>query len=532
MAKRELLDCTLRDGGYVNDWEFGHDKIHEIFRRLVSSGVEFIEIGFLDERRVYDPNRTIFPDTQSANKLYQGLDKGNSTVLAMIDYGTCGIEHLQPAADTFIDGIRIIFKEHLMYKALAFCKQVQDLGYKVFAQMVSVTTYTDEKLKIYAEECNKLRPFATSMVDTYGLLDSEHLMHIFSILDTNLLPDIREGFHAHNNFQLGFADAKAFLASDTERDLLADGTLYGMGKSAGNAPLELLMMYMNERQGRSYDVAQVLEAIDNVILDIYNKQYWGYNLLFYISASTQCHPNYVRYFMGKKTLSVSQIVELLNSLQKEKQLMYDAKYAEQMYLEYQNVTCDDKNSLAALKKIFHGQELLLIGPGKNIKRQRSKVNEYIVEHRPLTVAVNYAPKDIKVDYIFLTKSKRYTQLMNDLEGSTNEDVAIIATSNVTRTAGNFRYVLKYESLIDRNAEIIDNSLVMLLKAMEQVGAKKVNLAGFDGYSKNEDNYFDISREYGFVKEKADYLNQYVQDFLQSLDGSLEVNFITRSYYIH
>ena len=183
MATRELLDCTLRDGGYVNDWEFGHDKIVEIFERLVSSGVEFIEIGFLDERRDFDMNRTIFPNTESANKIFAGLDKGNATVLGMIDYGTCGIENLQPAKDTFIDGIRVIFKEHLMYEALGFCNQVQDLGYKVFAQMVSVTTYTDEKLVEYAKACNKLKPFATSMVDTYGLLDEEHLLHIFCILD-------------------------------------------------------------------------------------------------------------------------------------------------------------------------------------------------------------------------------------------------------------------------------------------------------------------------------------------------------------
>ena len=530
MATRALLDCTLRDGGYVNDWEFGHDKITEIFERLVSSGVEFIEIGFLDERRTFDRNRTIFPDTQSANKIFAGLDKGDATILAMIDYGTCGIEHLQPAEDTMIDGIRVIFKEHLMYDALAFCKQVKDLGYKVFAQMVSVTTYTDEKLKVYAEECNKLMPFATSMVDTYGLLDEEHLMHIFGILDANLDPAIKEGFHAHNNFQLGYANAKAFLSCDSPRDLLADGTLYGMGKSAGNAPLELLLMYRNEKQGANYDVSQALEAIDNVILDIYRKQYWGYNMFFYIAASTQCHPNYVRYFMNKKTLSVKQILDILHSLKKEKQLLYDAKYAEQIYLEYQSVECDDKKTLNELKRQFSNQEILLIGPGKNIQRQKSKVRDYIVEHRPLTVAVNYAPKDIKVDYIFLTKSKRYTQLMNDLQDSINENVDIIATSNVTKTAGTFRYVLKYESLIDPDTEIIDNSLVMLVKAMIEIGVNAVNLAGFDGYSKSEDNYFDISREYSFVKEKSGYLNQYVKDFLQEVGDTIQVNFITRSHY--
>ena len=530
MKERQLLDCTLRDGGYVNDWEFGHNRIVEIFERLVSSGVEFIEIGFLDERREFDINRTIMPDTASANKIFAGIDKGNATVLAMIDYGTCSIEHLQPASETFIDGIRVIFKEHLMYEALDFCKQIKALGYKVFAQMVSVTTYTDEKLKEYAEATNKIMPFATSMVDTYGLLDEDHLMHIFCILDQHLNPQIKEGFHAHNNFQLGFANAKHFLACDTKRDILADGTLYGMGKSAGNAPLELLMMYMNEKQGRNYDVSQVLEAIDNVIMEIYHKQYWGYNMFFYISASTHCHPNYVSYFMNKKTLSVKQITDILHSLKFEKKLMYDAKYAEQVYLEYQSIECDDAKAVKELKQQLQGREVLLVGPGNNIKRQKTRVKKYIADKVPVVIAVNYVPKDIKVDFVFLTKSKRYTQLANDLRDSVNSDVAIIATSNVTKTAGEFKYVLNYSSLIDKATEISDNSLIMLLKAMLQCFVKKVGLAGFDGYSKRSDNYFDVSREYSFAKEKAAYLNQYVSDFLTGIEGKIAVEFVTASHY--
>lgn len=149
---------------------------------------------------------------------------------------------------------------------------------------------------------------------------------------------------------------------------------------------------------------------------------------------------------------------------------------------------------------------------------------------PLIVSVNYAPKDIKVDYVFLTKSKRYTQLLSDLKESMNDTVRIIATSNVTKTAGEFRYVLNYGSLIDENTEIIDNSLVMLLKAMMQISVKKVSLAGFDGYSKRSDNYFNTSREYTFAKEKASYLNGYVKDFLKDVDKKIKVQFITKSYY--
>lgn len=530
MAKRELLDCTLRDGGYVNDWEFGHDKIVEIFKRLVSSGVEYIEVGFLDDRRKFDINRTIMPNTQAINKIFGGLNKGNSTVLAMIDYGTCSIDHIQPCKDTFIDGIRVIFKEHLMYDALAFCKQLKDLGYIVFAQMVSVTTYTDEKLKEYSKLVNSVMPYATSMVDTYGLTEADQIYHIYSILDKYIEPKVKIGFHAHNNFQLAFANAMAFLNYDSKRNLLVDGTLYAMGKSAGNAALELLMMYMNQKYSKHYDINQVLEAIDNVIMDIYHKKYWGYNMKFYISAETKCHPNYVSYYLDKKTLSVKQIMELLESLKNEKKLLYDKDYAEQMYLEYQSIRCDDRDSVKKLTKILKGKNILLLGPGNSIKRQKKRVDRYIDENEPLVISVNYVPKDTLVQAIFLTNSKRYTELMNTLDESVNKDVAIIATSNVYKTNGAFTYVLNYENLIDKDTEIADNSLVMLLKAMINFKVKKVFLAGFDGYSKRRDNYFEISREYSYVKEKADYLNTYVREFLEKNRKKIDAQFITRSHY--
>ena len=528
--QRELLDCTLRDGGYVNDWEFGHEQIVEIFERLVSSGVDYIEIGFLDERRAFDLNRTIMPDTASASKIFAGVDKGSSLVLAMIDYGTCGIAHLQPAEESFVDGIRVIFKEHLLYEALDFCRKVQDLGYLVFAQMVSVTTYTDQKLEEYATAVNRVHPYATSMVDTYGLLDDEQLMHIFGILDQYVDSDIRIGFHAHNNFQLGFANAKSFLASSSERRLLADGTIYGMGKSAGNAPLELLMMYMNAHCGSSYDIMQVLETIDTTIYDIYRKQSWGYNMFFYIASMTHCHPNYVSYLMNKKTLSVKQIVDILRSLPADKQLMYDAKLAEDRYVAYQNIDCDDTADIVRLRAQLTGRDVLLVGPGNNIHRQKARVLNYIEEHEPLVIAVNYAPAHIKADYIFLTKTKRYKNLRSDMNDGVNRDAEIIATSNVTKVRSDFSYVLRYGALIDLQTEIIDNSLVMLLKAMIRIGVPSIALAGFDGYSKRRDNYFDISREYSFVKEKADYLNTYVRSCLYNLRKDLSVTFVTRSRY--
>lgn len=158
------------------------------------------------------------------------------------------------------------------------------------------------------------------------------------------------------------------------------------------------------------------------------------------------------------------------------------------------------------------------------------MQKFIEGNNPLIVSVNYVPSDIKVDFVFLTKSKRYTQLLNEMQESVNGETDIIATSNVTKTNGKFQYVLNYGSLIDPHTDIIDNSLVMLLKAMIELNVNTVYLAGFDGYSKRSDNYFDTKREYSFAKEKAKYLNEYVIGFLSSVKADIQVQFVTRSYY--
>lgn len=530
MGKKCILDCTLRDGGYVNDWEFGHDKMTEVLERLVAAKINFIEVGFLDDRRKFDINRSIMPNTQAVNTIYGSVNKEKSLLFAMIDYGTCSIENLQPCKDTCLDGIRVIFKEHIMDKALDFCRQVKAKGYKVFANMVSVTTYDDAKLKEFAEKVNALHLYGVSMVDTYGLMHQHKLMHIAETLDKYLDPKMVLAFHAHNNFQMGYANSIEFLQHDFARTVSADGSLFGMGKSAGNTTIELLAMFMNEHFKKHYDLSQILEAIDNVIMDIYHKQYWGYNIKFYIAAANKCHPNYVAYLLNQKTLSVKQINEILQSLTFKKKLLYDVKYAEQVYLDYQNIHCDDKESYKTLEKLFKGKSILVLGPGKNAYKQKNKIDAYIKASKPLVIAVNYVPEAIKTDYIFLTKAKRYTQLINEVRSAVNKQLNIIATSNVTKVEGNFQYVLNYESLIDKDTEIIDNSLVMLLKAMIKCGVKEVNLAGFDGYSKSQDNYFNTSREYSFAKEKSRYLNKYVKDFLAAIADKIQVNFVTKSHY--
>ncbi|MCR5119806.1 MAG: aldolase catalytic domain-containing protein [Lachnospiraceae bacterium] len=529
MGKRLLLDCTLRDGGYVNDWDFGHDDIIKIYERLCLAGVDMIEIGFLDERRPYDRNRSILPDTASVRTTFGMAEGRPPMVVGMIDYGTCPVECIEDCKDSFIDGIRVIFKKQKMHEAMEFCGKLKEKGYKVFSQLVSITAYSDEDLNVVIGLVNQVKPFAVSMVDTYGLLDPVWLMHYYEQLDEKVDKEIAIGFHAHNNFQLAYANAMTFLKKDRERDILVDGTLFGMGKSAGNAPLELLAMHMNENYGKSYDVSQMLEAIEENIRPFYAKSPWGYKTFFYLSASNKCHPGYVDYFQSKGNLSITKLNKLLAMIQpEEKKLLYDKDLAESIYRKYVNEDLDDEDSLKKLKKICAGKEVLLIGPGKNIRLQSDKVERFLKEHDCVSISFNYIPENIKPDYVFITKAGRYHELTGILHE--NPDIGVIATTNLEPLSKAFDMSFGREGLLELKEAITDNPFLMMLKILRRADIRKVNCAGMDGYSDNEENYVNPGMEYDFVKAEAQHLNRYIRDELAGNYSDMEIEFITFSHY--
>lgn len=529
MKNIELLDCTLRDGGYVNDWEFGHDNLVVLFERLVSSKVDYIEIGFMDDRRVFDENRSIAPGTEGMNKLYQGLNKGDAFVVGMIDYGTCDISLIQPQKDTIMDGIRVIFKKQKMHQAIDYMKQIQNLGYKVFCQAVSITSYNDEELAELIGLVNELNPYAFSLVDTYGLLHKEQLMHYYTFSNEHLNPDIRLGYHAHNNFQLAFANCVELIeTADDKRTILVDGTLYGMGKSAGNAAVELLANYMNTHLGKHYHVNQMLEAIDVTIMDIYHRIPWGYNLKFFVAASNDCHPNYVTYLMDKKKLSMSSINHILAKLEGEQKLLYDQDYIESLYLQYQKREFDDRVDFEALKEKLAGKKILLLAPGKKIHSQKDKVDAFIAGNNPVIISINFIPSEYPVEYAFLSNAKRYAAQATKIS---KKDVKLIATSNVTKAEGCFDYMFSYSNLLDEQALIVDNPMIMLIKLLNEIGVADVSLAGFDGYEKTAlPNYINANMEHTFSKELAMEINEDVKKSLDRLNLKINVTYVTDSLY--
>ncbi len=532
MRNIKLLDCTLRDGGYVNDWEFGHHNICSIFERLVETNVDIVEIGFIDDRRPFDINRSIIPDTKSIEAIYGGIKKRPPMVVGMIDYGTCSLEHVQPCSESYIDGIRVIFKKHIMHEAMAFCAELKKLGYKVCSQLVSITSYNDEELMELIGLVNEVKPYAVGIVDTYGLLDPQWMLHYYEMLDANVDKSVAIGFHAHNNFQLAYANSRAFLDRESDRDIIVDGTLYGMGKSAGNAPLELVGMYLNQNFGKNYNINQMLEGIDESVMDFFKRTPWGYKTYFYLSAYNRVHPTYVQQMQDKPSLSISDINDLLGKIGPgDVKLLYDKAEAENIYSDFEKKKLDDSQDYTELKEALKGREILLVGPGKNIQLQKGNVDKYLADKKPVVISINYVPGAIDVDYVFITKTNRYCDMSDDLLEVKNKDVKIIATSNVTARGDEFAYSFAREGLLEKNESIVDNSFLMLLKVLNNCGIKKLACAGLDGYSDKEDNYFNPKMEYSFVKQEARHLNNHIRQVLNDTYSDMDIEFVTYSHYM-
>ena len=528
MRQIQLLDCTLRDGGFVNDWKFGYNAIRDILTRLVKSGVEIIEVGFIDERRAFDKNHSIFPTAKSSDAFLENIDFGDTMVVGMIDFGTCPIENICSSEECALDGLRVIFKKQDIPEALKYCGQLKDKGYHVFVQPVSITSYTDLEILHLIESVNALEPYALSIVDTYGLMLKEDLLPTFHLFDRNLSPSIRLGYHAHNNFQLAYANCAELLRYHSSRDIVIDASLYGMGKSAGNANIELLITLLNSHFDKKYDLNQVLECIDTNILRIYEQSPWGYQMKYFLSASNDCHSGYISWLMQKGTLSVKSINEIVSMIPKATKLTYKKELIEKLYQQYQQKEIDDTFAVEQIKEKLQGKSILILAPGHTLITHREPILEYICSKKPIVISSNFIPVDYSVSYTFVSNSKRYIQ-MADAYLRTIQKPQIIATSNIEESTIPLNFILNYESLLISEAENADNSVLLLLSFLSKVDCLDIVVAGFDGYlhgaaSNYLDDYFDLSVH----EEKYNVINMSVIKALSM--QKLPLKFLTPSIY--
>lgn len=524
MKKVSILDCTLRDGGYINHWNFGKNKIQNIIKELNRSGMDIIECGFLRDI-AYHADTAVFSCVSQIAPLIASRRSG-AMYVAMIALGDISIDKILPRQEGYIDGIRLTFHKHEWAEAKKAVLQLMNKGYQVFVQPVGTTGYTDQELLSLMTDVNELHPFAFYLVDTLGQLYRKDLLRLTCFIDHNLDSDIAMGFHSHNNLQLSLANALELIRQDFQRHLIIDTSVYGMGRGVGNLPTELLTQYINENIHQKYQLTPLLVIAERELMSIYAEQRWGYDLPYFISAAEKCHPNYASYLMKKETLNIEAIAELLRRLPNDKRDLFHKDIIEDIYMDFQNAWIDDTTAISQLKKKFTDRSILILAPGASIGIHKNEIEKAIKEKAALVICVNFTQDIYHQDAIFISNRKRLQSMQEKLA----KDHFVIATSNLKEDFSEETCIINYSSYLGEGSEA-DNAGVMLIHLLTKIGVKEILLAGFDGFEVDVSaNYFVDSFKRNIERESARKKNELVSMQLRSALKDIRYQVITPTMY--
>ena len=529
-----LLDCTLRDGAYITNSFFGTPAIRGIIKELESARIDIIECGWLKDS-LHEEGSSFF-HIPSDIKTYLGKKQEGILYVAMIDWDRYNVLALPDCDGETIDAIRVVFPHGKHCEAIEVGHKIRERGYKVLFQAANTLAYTDKELMDLADCMNDFQPESLSIVDTFGAMYFDDIDRIMIQLDRHLDQKIAIGFHAHNNQQLAFALSIRFIEfmKETGRNIIIDATLSGMGRGAGNATTELVASYLNRKQHGNYDMNAIMDSIDIYMQGFHERYTWGYSTPYFIAGLYQSHVNNISYLLKNHRTNAKDMRNIIESLTQEERRKYDYDLLEEKYIENQNRKIDDSMTVDVLKKSFEDRALLLIAPGKSADTQEEKIQRFIKETIPVTIAVNAVNRHYSPDYYFFTNIVRYEYAMTAYPDRLNQAKRILL-SNIKTEGREDELIVNFNMVIKRGWEHFDNAVILCLRLLNKLNVKNVYLAGFDGFKTYyNESYSDTSLPTLNPDGKWEELNEEIKDMFRdlrrSLEGKMDIQFITESIF--
>lgn len=516
----QILDCTLRDGGYVNSWKFGEKAIKNIISGLCSAEVDFIECGYLaDTEEHYEKGYTKFKDELGIKETLQ-LTLKNESIVAMIDFGKYNVEDLIGEKNSCLTGIRVAFHKKDLFRIERDCKIIKEKGYKLFLQPMLTACYSDDELIQLIKLANEIEPYALYVVDSFGALRENDLRRMLYLIDHNLEKSIKLGFHSHNNLQLAYSNAKIVADFQTNRCKIIDSSIFGMGRGAGNLNTELFVEYLNDNYNSNYKIKPLLQIMDSTIKPVYDEKYWGYSLAYYISAIYNCHPNYATYLASKNSLLASDIENIISLLDEEEKENYIEEYVEKLFEQYMSKHDTKHSDWSTLENVLCGKEVLIIGPGKSALETQADVLSLIQKQKIIIISINHICAYLKerLDYVFVSNKRRFQQLPQEIYDR------LIATTNIDND--DIKYKVAYEKLVNTEEAVKDNAGIILLNMLLKMGVKKVYVTGIDGYKFDwDENYYDKDLRMQTSKEILQKINCGMRKMINEYRKEIEIHFL-------
>jgi len=533
-ANIQILDCTLRDGAYIVDSDFGTPAIKGIIKKMQDARIDIIECGWL--KNTPHKTGTSFYHVPQDMEQYLVGKKSHAVYTAMIDWDRYDLNILPEYDGKSIDAIRVVFPQAKFREGIALGKIIKEKGYKLYFQAANTLGYSNAELEELAEEVNKAKPVALSIVDTFGAMFWEDLERIVTVLDQKLHKDIKLGFHSHNNQQLSFALSMQFTEKlySSDRDIIVDSSLCGMGRGAGNTTTELLANFLNRKYKGNYDMNIIMDAIDMYMGYFISNYKWGYSTPYLISGMYCAHVNNIAYLTKNHRTNAKDMRIIIESLSEDDRKKYDYDLLEQKYLDYQNKIVDDENTLADLRKTMQDRKILLLSPGRTIIDQKEAVMKYIQKYHPVIIGINAISSDYQYDYLFFSNKIRY-HYAKEIYAELFEKNQKIVVSSIKTEPDPTEHIVNFNLLVKRGWEHFDNSVIMCLRLLNKLHIPQVALAGFDGFSREySKSYFDVSLPSLNPEDNWDELNVEIkdmfQDFRETTSNSIHIEFITDSIF--
>lgn len=515
----KLLDCTLRDGGYINDWNFTNNTINQIINSLEKANIDILECGYLNENKGKLKDSTLFKNLETINLLLSNRSI-NMQKVVMINFGDYDIDNLENKSKTTIDGIRLAFHKKDLEDVLKTSRKIIKLGYKLYFQPMVTKSYSDLEFLTMISKVNHLKPYAFYIVDSFGSITLEEFNRYLILSHNNLNNNISLGYHAHNNMQLAFSNAVSMCVSNINRDIIIDASIHGIGRGAGNLNTELIANYLNKNVAKDYDTLPLLEIIDELFSYMMRKSSWGFSPAQFLSASYNCHPNYATFLINKNTNHIVGVKKILEKLPSDKKYSFDKDYIEKLYIDS---VLEPKAKIKDDIELDIKKNVLLLASGKSINYHHDLIKSKIDDTNYIVIALNHMPK-FDCNYILFTNQKRFDEF------STNIEVKNTIVTNNIDTDMNIKNVLDFSKFALVNNKLVTNIAIIAINILIGKAFKSVEIAGLDGYKVDYDNYNYNGTTFITDKKAIEEENKNLNSSLKLLKSKINIDFLTPSIF--
>ncbi len=281
-----VVDCTIRDGGLMNDSKFPLEMVKDVYKAVSSAGIDIIELGYRNSKKLLDPEKYgpwRFCEDNLLRQVVEGIET-NTKLAIMMDAHKCDINDIHPKEESPVDIIRVATYVKDIDKAIRAANEAVDKGYEATINIMAISHAIewelDEALQQIEEETKIV---ACYIVDSFGALYSDDIDFYYDKY-RKFIKTKEIGVHCHNQQQLAFANTIEGIIRGIN---YVDGTLYGIGRAAGNCPLELLISFLKNPK---FNIVPLLEVVKKYMIDLKEKMEWGYQIPYMISGIMNLHP--------------------------------------------------------------------------------------------------------------------------------------------------------------------------------------------------------------------------------------------------